>query len=150
MIHFEGGNKGIILNLSEDFVSIFLLDNTPVQEQEAVKRTGTVFQIPVGDAMIGRVVNALGQEIDGLGEIKTTDFRPVEQECPSIVERTPISESLETGVLVVDALFPIGKGQRELIVGNRGTGKTAFAVDAILNQKGKDVICVCFYWTKTR
>ena len=142
LIHFEGGNQGIILNLSEDFVSIFLLDNTAVQEHEVVKRTGSVFQIPVGDAMLGRVVNALGKAIDGLGEMKTTDFRAVEQECPSIIERTPISEPLQTGVLVVDALFPVGKGQRELIVGNRGTGKTAFAVDAILNQKGKDVICV--------
>lgn len=142
LIHFEGGNKGIILNLSEDFVSIFLLDKIPVQEQEVVTRTGSVFQIPVGDAMIGRVINALGQPIDGLGEIKTTEFRAVEQECASITERTPISESLETGILVVDSLFPIGKGQRELIIGNRGTGKTALAVDTILNQKGKDVICI--------
>jgi len=142
LIHFEGGNKGVILNLSEDFVSIFLLDSIPVQEQEVVTRTGSVLQVPVGDAMLGRVVNALGKSIDGLGEIQTTEHRPVEQECASIVERTPISESLETGVLVVDALFPVGKGQRELIVGNRGTGKTALAVDAILNQKGKDVICV--------
>ena len=142
LIHFEGGNKGIILNLSEDFVSIFLLDATPVQEQEVVKRTGSVFKVPVGDAMIGRVVNALGQPVDGLGEIKTTEFRAVEQECASIIERTPISESLQTGVIAVDSLFPIGKGQRELIVGNRGTGKTALAVDTILNQKGKDVICV--------
>lgn len=143
IVHFEGGNKGIILNMSEDFVSIFLFSQTiPVTEQEVVKRTGQVMQVPVGEAMIGRVINAAGEPIDGLGEIKTTETRFVEEECASIVERTPISEPLQTGILAIDALVPIGRGQRELIVGNRNTGKTALAIDTILNQKGKDVICV--------
>ena len=129
--------------MDEDFVSIFLMSTLiPVAEQEVVKRTGKAMQVPVGDAMLGRVINALGEPIDGLGEIKTSQSRFVEQECPSIIERTPISEPLQTGVLAIDALVPIGRGQRELIVGNRNTGKTALAIDTILNQKGKDVICV--------
>lgn len=143
IVHFEGGNKGIIMNMDEDFVSVFLLSKLiPVTEQEVVKRTGKAMQIPVGDAMLGRVVNALGEPIDGLGEIKTDKYRFAEQECPPIVERTPISEPLQTGILAIDALVPIGRGQRELIVGNRNTGKTAIAIDTILNQRGKDVICV--------
>ncbi len=143
IVHFEGGNKGIILNMSEDFVSIFLLSKSiSVAEQEVVKRTGKAMQVPVGDAMIGRVVNALGDPIDGLGEIQTTEHRLVEQECPTIVERTPISKPMQTGILAIDALVPIGRGQRELIVGNRNTGKTALAIDTILNQKDKDVVCV--------
>lgn len=143
IVHFEGGNKGIILNMSEDFVSIFLLSNSiAVVEQEVVKRTGKAMQIPVGQAMLGRVVNALGEPIDGLGDIKTTEHRFVEQECPAIIDRTPISQPLQTGILAIDSLVPIGRGQRELIVGNRNTGKTALAIDTILNQKGKDVICV--------
>ena len=143
LVVFEGGNKGIILNMSDDFVSIFVLSQTiPVSEGEVVTRTGEALKIPVGNAMLGRVINALGKPIDGLGEILTTEFRYVEQDCPNIVERTPISQALQTGVLAIDALIPIGKGQRELIVGNRSTGKTALAIDAILNQKGKDVICI--------
>ena len=143
IVQFEGGNKGIILNMTEDFVSVFLFSKAiAVTEQEVVKRTGQAMQIPVGDAMLGRVVNALGESIDGLGEIEATEFRLVEQDCPSIVARTPISQPLQTGVLAVDALVPVGRGQRELIVGNRNTGKTALAVDTILNQKGKDVICI--------
>jgi F-type H+-transporting ATPase subunit alpha len=143
LVAFEGGNQGIILNMSEDFVSIFVLSQTiTVSEGEVVKRTGQALKIPVGESMFGRVVDALGHPIDGLGEIKTKEFRFVEQDCPSIVDRKPINEPLQTGILVVDALFPIGKGQRELIVGNRNTGKTALALDVILNQKGKDVICI--------
>ena len=143
LVSFEGGNNGIILNMSDDFVSIFVLSQTiAVCEGEVVTRTGEALKIPVGESMLGRVINALGKPIDGLGEILTTEFRYVEQDCPSIVERTPITQSLQTGILAIDALIPIGKGQRELIVGNRSTGKTALAIDVILNQKGKDVICI--------
>lgn len=143
LVTFEGGNKGIILNMSEDFVSIFVLSQTiSINEGEVVTRTGEALQIPVGEAMLGRVVSALGEPIDGLGVIETTHQRFVEQECPPIVERTPISQPLQTGILAIDALVPIGKGQRELIIGNRNTGKTALAVDVILNQKDKNVICI--------
>ncbi len=143
IVHFEGGNKGIVLNMSEDFVSVFLLSKAiSVAEQEVVKRTEQAMQIPVGSAMLGRVINALGQPIDGLGEIETTEMRFVEQECPSIVERTPITKPMQTGILAIDALVPIGRGQRELIVGNRNTGKTALAVDTILNQKDQGIICI--------
>jgi len=143
LVIFEGGNKGIILNMSEDFVSIFVLSQSiSITEGEIVKRTGEAFKIAVGNAMLGRVINALGKPIDGLGDIATTEYRFVEQDCPSIVDRTPISQPLQTGILAIDALVPIGKGQRELIVGNRNTGKTALAIDIILNQKGKDVICI--------
>ncbi|MBP9764761.1 F0F1 ATP synthase subunit alpha [Candidatus Babeliales bacterium] len=143
LVTFEGGNKGIILNMSDDFVSIFVLSQSiPVSEGEVVKRTGEALKIPVGQSMIGRVINALGEPIDGLGAIETTQYRFVENDCPSIIDRTPITQPLQTGILAIDALVPIGKGQRELIVGNRNTGKTALAVDTILNQKGKNVICV--------
>lgn len=142
-IKFEGGNQGIILNLSEDFVSVFLLNSRiPVVEQETVTRVGNILKIPAGNAMLGRVVNALGQPIDALGDIPVDAYMPVEAETPAIVDRTPINEPLSTGIMVIDALFPIGKGQRELIIGNRSTGKTSIAIDTILNQKDKDVICI--------
>jgi F-type H+-transporting ATPase subunit alpha len=143
LIEFEGGNQGIILNINEDFVSIFVLSQSiSVSEGEVVKRTGEALRIPVGAGMLGRVINALGQPIDGLGEIQTTEFSFVEQDCVGIIDRTPISQPLQTGILAIDALVPIGKGQRELIVGNRNTGKTALAIDVILNQKDKNVICI--------
>ncbi|MBI2344615.1 F0F1 ATP synthase subunit alpha [Candidatus Dependentiae bacterium] len=143
LVDFEGGNQGIILNMSEDFVSIFVLSQSIyVTEGEVVKRTGQALKIPVGESMLGRVIDALGNPIDGLGDIVTTEHRFVEHDAPSIVDRKPISQPMQTGVLAIDALFPIGKGQRELIVGNRNTGKTALAVDVILNQKDKNVICV--------
>ena len=143
LIEFEGGNKGIILSLEEDYVAIFLLYTAvPVAELEVAKRTGSVFKIPVGNTLLGRTVNAIGVPIDGLGDIVASEFRSVEAMAPGIIERSPIDEPLQTGTLVVDALFPIGKGQRELIVGNRNTGKTALAFDAILNQKGKNVFCI--------
>lgn len=142
-VAFQGGNEGIILNINEDFVSVFVLSQIiPVSEGEVVKRTGEALKIPVGSSMLGRVIDALGKPIDGLGDISTSEFRFVEQDCPSIITRTPISEPLQTGILAIDALVPIGKGQRELIVGNRNTGKTALAIDVILNQKNKNVICV--------
>ena len=143
LIDFEGGNKGIIFDLDESYVSIFLLLSTiPVAELEVAKRTGSVFMIPVGTGQLGRVINALGNPIDALGEIKSDEERSVEARIPSIIERSPVNESLETGELVVDALIPIGKGQRELIIGNRNTGKTSLALDTILHQKGKNVHCV--------
>jgi F-type H+-transporting ATPase subunit alpha len=138
LIEFEGGNKGIILSLEEDYVAIFLLYATiPVAELEVAKRTGSVFKIPIGAGLLGRTINAIGMPIDGLGDIVAEDYKSIEATPPGIIERTPIDEPLQTGVLVVDALFPIGKGQRELIIGNRNTGKTAF-----LNQKGKNVFCI--------
>jgi len=143
LIKFDGGNEGIILSLDEETVAVFLLHGSiVVEEKEIAKRTGGVYKTIVGDQLLGRVINALGKPLDGLGEIKSDEYRQVEAEVPQIIERSPVNESLETGVMVVDALVPIGKGQRELIIGNRGTGKTAIAIDSILHQKGKDVICI--------
>ncbi len=143
MVEFEGGNKGIIFDLDDDTVTIFLLyAHISVAEHEIVKRTGAVFKTPVGNGFLGRVVNALGSPIDGLGPIAVEEYRPIEKVIPGIIERTPINQSLETGTLTVDALIPIGKGQRELIIGNRSTGKTSVVLDAILHQKDKNVICV--------
>lgn len=143
LITFEGGNNGIIFNLDEDSVAVFLLDaNIPVAELEVAKRTGDVFKVPVGNAMLGRVVNALGKPVDALGEIKAEKLKPVEASVPGIIERSPINESLETGIIAIDALVPIGKGQRELIIGNRDTGKTSVVIDTILHQKNRNVVCI--------
>jgi len=143
LIEFEGGNKGIVFNLDEESVDVFLLDNNiVVAELEIAKRTGSVLKTPVGEQFLGRVINALGEPIDALGEIKPDEMRPIEAAVPSIIERSPVNESLETGILSVDALIPIGRGQRELIIGNRSTGKSAIAIDAILHQKDQDVICI--------
>lgn len=143
LIEFEGGNKGIIFNLDEDYVAIFLLNRTiPVVDHEVARRTGGVFKTPVGMSLLGRVINPLGQPLDALGALKPDAFHAVEAPAPGVIERSPVDESLETGIMAVDALIPIGKGQRELLIGNRNTGKTAIAVDTILHQKGKDVLCV--------
>lgn len=143
LISFEGGNKGIIFDLDTDSVAIFLLYSTvQVAELEVAKRTGSVFKTPVGMELVGRVINAVGAPLDALGEIKAQEWQPVEASIPQIIDRSPVNESLETGTLALDALVPIGKGQRELIIGNRGTGKTAIAIDAILHQKGKNVFCI--------
>jgi len=143
LIEFDGGNKGIVLGMDEETVSVFLLSSSiVVQETEVARRTGGVFKTIVGEQLLGRVISAQGKALDGLGEIQGEEFRQVEAEVPQIIDRSPVNESLETGIMAIDALVPIGKGQRELIIGNRGTGKTAIAVDAILNQKGKDVICI--------
>lgn len=143
MIDFEGGNRGIVLNLEESYVSIFLLYNTiPVAELEVARRTGQVFKAPVGMGLLGRALNAIGKPIDGRGELDIAEHWPIEAFAPGVIERSPVNESLETGILAVDALVPIGKGQRELIIGNRNTGKTAVALDAILHQKGKNVKCI--------
>jgi F-type H+-transporting ATPase subunit alpha len=142
-IQFEGGNCGIVFQLDEDAVAVFLLHNTiPVAELEVAKRTGAVFKVPVGKKLLGRVVNALSKPIDGLGDIDVDEHRSIEAMIPGIIERDVVNESLETGFLVIDALIPIGKGQRELLIGNRGTGKTSIALDTILHQKGKNVLCV--------
>lgn len=142
-IEFDGGNQGIVFNLDENTVTVFLLNRSPlVQELEVAKRTGTVLQIPVGMALVGRTINALGKPIDGLGEIKTNEYRSYEAAAKSIIDRSPVNEPLQTGILAIDALVPVGKGQRELIIGNRNTGKTALVIDTILNQKGKNVFCI--------
>ena len=143
LIEFEGGNSGIIFNLDEDSVAIFLLDNSiPVAELEIAKRTNDVFKVPVSNAMLGRVLNALGKPIDAMGAINAVEYLPVEAPIAGIHERSPVNESLETGVLAIDALVPIGKGQRELIIGNRNTGKTSIVLDTIIHQRGKNVICI--------
>ncbi|MBA3751487.1 F0F1 ATP synthase subunit alpha [Candidatus Dependentiae bacterium] len=143
LIEFEGGNKGIVMSLDEDSVSVFLIRaQTPVVELEIAKRTGGVFKTGVGMGLLGRVLNAIGEPIDGLGEVPYEEIRPIEVTIPGITERSPINQSLETGKLVIDALVPIGKGQRELVIGNRGSGKTSLAIDTLLHQKGKNVFCI--------
>jgi F-type H+-transporting ATPase subunit alpha len=143
MIEFPNGLYGIALNLEEDSVGAVLLgDYTQVKEGDTVKRTGRIISIPVGDEMLGRVVNALGQPVDGKGPIPTTKFLPVERIAPGVVDRQPVREPLQTGLKAIDAMIPIGRGQRELIIGDRQTGKTAVAIDAILNQKDTGVICI--------
>lgn len=146
LIEFEHDVKGMVLNLEEDSVGavIFGPDNPDIsiREGDIVKRTGRIIQVPVGEALIGRVVNALGAPIDGKGQIATKKFRPLEAKAPSIVDRQPVKESLQTGIKAIDSMIPIGRGQRELIIGDRQTGKTAIAMDAIINQKDKGVYCI--------
>lgn len=143
LVEFEKGNKGIVLNLDEDSVAIFLLyAHIPVAELEVVKRTGTVFKTPVGKGLLGRVINAVGEPLDAQGPLTIQEYRPIEVAIAGIIERSPVNESLETGIMAIDALVPIGKGQRELIIGNRGTGKTSLVIDTILHQKNKNVFCV--------
>ncbi len=143
MLEFPHGIYGIALNLEEDEVGAVLLgETTEIQEGDIVKCTGKILQVPVGEALIGRVVNALGQPLDNRGPIKGEWFYPVEIKAPGVVERQQVKEPLQTGIKAIDAMIPIGRGQRELIIGDRQTGKTAIAVDTIINQKGGDVICV--------
>lgn len=143
LIEFEGGNSGIIFNLDEDSVAIFLLDNTiPVAELEVAKRTNDVFRVPVSNAMLGRVLNALGKPIDALGSINAQEYRPVEAAVAGITQRSPVNQSLESGLLAIDALVPVGRGQRELIIGNRNTGKTSVVLDMIVHQSNQNVICI--------
>ncbi len=143
LIDFEGGNRGIVMQLDEDTVSIFLLyGNILVNELEVAKRTGGVFKAPVGKHLLGRVMNAMGHPIDGLGDIKVEDHWPIETNIPGVIDRSPVNQSLETGMLAIDALVPIGRGQRELIIGNRNTGKTSLVIDTILHQKGQNVLCI--------
>lgn len=143
LLDFGNDIYGMVLNLEQDNVGAVLLgDDTKIKEGDIVKRTGKIMQVPVGDAMIGRVVDALGRPIDGKGPIHTTQTRPIEYPAPGIADRKSVKEPLQTGLKAIDALVPIGRGQRELIIGDRGTGKTAIAVDTILNQKGQNCICI--------
>jgi len=143
MLEFPHGVFGIALNLEEDSVGTVLLGEfTEIREGDPVKRTGRIISVPVGEELLGRVVNALGQPIDGKGPIATQRFAPIERLAPGVVDRQPVKEPLQTGLKAIDAMVPIGRGQRELIIGDRQTGKTAVAVDAIINQRGKDVICI--------
>ncbi|MBQ0146313.1 MAG: F0F1 ATP synthase subunit alpha [Lachnospiraceae bacterium] len=143
LLEFENGTMGMALNLEENSVSAVLFGaDVGISEGQTVKRTGKVVSVPVGEEMIGRVVNAIGQPIDGHGPIKADEYKPVESPAPGIIDRQPVKEPLQTGIKAIDSMIPIGRGQRELIIGDRQTGKTTIAVDTILNQKGKDVICI--------
>ncbi len=143
LLEFPGNVFGMVLNLEEDNVGAVLLGGELlIKEGDTVRRTGRIMQVPVGDAMIGRVVNAIGQPVDGKGPIDTQEFRPVEYRAPGIADRQSVKEPLQTGIKAIDAMIPIGRGQRELIIGDRGTGKTAIAIDTIINQKGHGVTCI--------
>ncbi len=143
LLQFEDGSFGMAQNLETETVSVALLsDNNSVREGSIVHRTNKVLSVPVGEAMLGRVVNALGEPIDGKGEIKTQFTRPIESEAPGIIERQSVSVPIQTGIKAIDSMIPIGRGQRELIVGDRQTGKTEIAIDTIINQKNTDVICI--------
>jgi F-type H+-transporting ATPase subunit alpha len=143
LVDFGGNVKGMVLNLEEESVGIAILgDDTLVKEGSTVKRTNQIVQVPVGEELLGRVVNALGIPIDGKGDLKAKNFRKVEVKAPGIVERQSVREPLQTGIKAIDAMIPIGRGQRELIIGDRQTGKTAVAIDTIINQKGRGVFCI--------
>ncbi len=143
MLRFEDGTYGMVMNLEEDSIgSVILGKDTNIFEGNKVEKTNKVVSVPVGDALLGRVVNALGEPIDGAGPIETEEMMPIEGKAPAIMERESVNKPLETGIKAIDSMIPIGKGQRELIIGDRQTGKTAIAIDTIINQRGKDVICV--------
>src|SRR6202158_1423266 len=143
MLEFPHGVFGIALNLEEESVGAVLLGEfKEIKEGDLVKRTGRIISVPVGEEMLGRVVNALGQPIDGKGAVATKGFAPIERLAPGVVDRQPVKEPLQTGLKAIDAMVPIGRGQRELIIGDRQTGKTAVAIDAILNERGLDVFCI--------
>ena len=143
LVSFANGEYGMAMNLEENSVSIVMLGSDKgVREGDTVKRTGKVVSVPVGEALLGRVVNALGQPIDGKGPIEATETRPIESPAPGIIELQPVNVPLQTGIKAIDSMIPIGRGQRELIIGDRQTGKTTLAVDTIINQRGKDVICI--------
>ncbi len=143
LVEFANGVQGVALNLEEDNVGVVIMgDDEEIQEGALVRRTGRIASVPVGEALLGRVVNPLGQPIDGKGPIDTKKFRTIENVAPGVVQRQAVKQSLPTGIRAIDALIPIGKGQRELIIGDRSTGKTAIAVDTIINQKGGNVFCI--------
>lgn len=143
LLEFSNGAFGMAQNLESNDVGIIILgDFETIREGDTVKRTGRIMEVPVGDSLIGRVVNPLGQPIDGYGPIKTDTFRPVEAEAPGVMDRKSVSEPMQTGLKAIDALVPIGRGQRELVIGDRKTGKTSIAIDTIINQKGQDMICI--------
>ncbi|MGG1314778.1 MULTISPECIES: F0F1 ATP synthase subunit alpha [Cohnella] len=143
LLEFEGGVVGMALNLEEDNVGVVILGSTAgIREGDQVKRTGRIMEVPVGEALLGRVVNALGQPIDGGGPINTTATRPIESPAPGVMDRRSVFEPMQTGIKAIDSMIPIGRGQRELIIGDRQTGKTTIAIDTIVNQKGNGVICI--------
>ena len=143
MVSFPNGEIGVTLNLEEDSIGVIILgDFSKIREGDEVKATGQILSVPVADAQIGRVLNALGEPIDGKGAIKTTQASPIEKVAPGVITRQSVSQAVQTGIKAIDALIPIGRGQRELIIGDRQTGKTAIAIDTILNQKGQNMICV--------
>jgi F-type H+-transporting ATPase subunit alpha len=143
LVQFEDGTEGIALNLEDDNVGVVLMgEGLGIQEGSTVKATGKIASVPVGDAMLGRVVNALGQAIDGKGDLATSESRLIESPAPGIVQRKSVHEPMQTGITAIDAMIPIGRGQRELIIGDRQTGKSAIAIDTIINQKDEDVVCV--------
>ena len=143
LVQFEDGTEGIALNLEEDNVGAVLMgEGRGIQEGSTVRASGKIAAVPVGDAMLGRVVNALGRPIDGKGDIATSETRLIESMAPGIIQRKSVHEPMQTGITAIDAMIPIGRGQRELIIGDRQTGKTAIAIDTIINQKGEDVVCV--------
>ena len=143
LLRFSNGEYGMALNLEENSVAIVMLGSDEgIREGDVVERTGTVVSVPVGEKLIGRVVNALGHPIDGKGPVETSEYYPIERNAPGIIERKGVSVPLQTGIKAIDSMIPIGRGQRELIIGDRQTGKTVIALDTILNQKGKDVICI--------
>tara|TARA_Y100000768_G_C23991391_1_gene693834 strand:- start:1388 stop:2887 length:1500 start_codon:yes stop_codon:yes gene_type:complete len=143
LVEFTDGTKGMVLNLESNNVGIAVLgEDTNIKESSTVKRTEAIVQVPVGDALLGRVVNPIGEPLDGAGEIKSSEFRNIEIKAPGIIQRKPVHEPLQTGIKAIDSMIPIGRGQRELIIGDRKTGKTAVALDTIINQKGKDVVCI--------
>ena len=143
LLEFTGNTYGMALNLEEDNVGAVILgSDREIREGDVVKPLGTVVEVPVGEDMLGRVVNALGQPIDGKGPISTSETRPIECAAPGVLQRKSVNQPLQTGIKAIDSMIPIGRGQRELIIGDRQTGKTAIAIDTILNQKGEDVICI--------
>ncbi len=143
LLEFQNGVMGMALNLEEDNVGVVILGPfRDIKEGDTVKRTGRIMEVPVGEALLGRVVNPLGQPLDGLGPIATTEFRPVESNAPGVMARKSVHEPLQTGIKAIDSMIPIGRGQRELIIGDRQTGKTAVAIDTIINQKGNGMICI--------
>src|SRR3989344_3824659 len=143
MVTFSGGETGVVLNLEEDTIGVIILgDFSNIKEGDEVKATGRILEIPVSDNILGRVVNALGVPVDGKGAIKADRAYPIEKVAPGVVTRQGVDKPMATGLKVIDAIIPIGRGQRELIIGDRQTGKTAIAIDTILNQKGQDMICV--------
>ena len=143
LIEFQGGLRGMVMDLEKDNVGVVLLgDYSNLQEGDEVRRSGRIIEVPVGEELIGRVVDALGNPIDGLGEIRASHTRPIENLAPGVIQRQPVSQPMQTGIKAIDALVPIGRGQRELIIGDRQTGKTAIAIDTVINQKGKDMLCI--------
>ncbi|MDD3123624.1 MAG: F0F1 ATP synthase subunit alpha, partial [Candidatus Izemoplasmatales bacterium] len=143
LLEFPNDVFGMVQNLEKNHVGVILLnDSSSIKEGDEVRTTGKILEVPVGEELIGRVVNPLGQPLDGLGKILTTKFRPIERKATGVIDRQSVSQPLQTGIKVLDTLVPIGRGQRELIIGDRQTGKTSIAIDTIINQKGGDVICI--------